>query len=120
MKKNNKPMVYRGEVYYADLSTAVGSEQGGFRPVVIIQNNTGNKHAPTTIIAPITSRISKHQLPTHIQLPPDSCELPCKGIVLLEQIMTIDKQRLGRRVGALTPELMKQVNDALAISIGLK
>lgn len=120
MKKNNEPIVYRGEIYYADLSPAVGSEQGGIRPVLIIQNNTGNRHAPTTIVAPITSRMSKHQLPTHIQLSPDSCELSCKGIVLLEQVMTIDKQRLGRRLGALTPELMKEVNEALAISIGLK
>ena len=91
MRKNNEPIIYRGEIYYADLSPAFGSEQGGIRPVVIVQNNTGNKHAPTTIIAPITSQIGKKPLPTHILF--NGCGIPKDSVILLEQIRTIDKGR---------------------------
>ena len=117
MKKNNEPMVYRGEIYYADLSPAYGSEQGGLRPVLIIQNNLGNKHAPTTIIAPLTSRLTKKPLPTHVEF---SCEhLSQDSVALLEQIRTIDKSRLKQRMGWVSSEVMEQVNKAMMISLGL-
>ena len=117
MKKNNAPIVYRGEIYYADLSPAFGSEQGGLRPVVIVQNNTGNKYAPTTIIAPITSQMSKKLLPTHI--PFCGCGLTRDSIMLLEQIRTIDKSRLKEKMGQLPPEKIEAVDTAIKISLGL-
>lgn len=119
MRKNNDPIVFRGEIYYADLSPAFGSEQGGIRPVVILQNNMGNKHAPTTIIAPITSVLVKKPLPTHIKLPQGMCGLTCESVVLLEQVKVIDKQRLKAKMGAVSTELMEQINKGLAISLGL-
>ena len=117
MKRNNEPIVLRGEIYYADLSPAYGSEQGGLRPVLIIQNNLGNKHAPTTIIAPLTSRLTKKPLPTHVEF---SCEhLSQDSVALLEQIRTIDKSRLKQRMGWVSSEVMEQVNKAMMISLGL-
>lgn len=110
-------VILRGEMYYADLSPVVGSEQGGVRPVLIIQNNTGNKHSPTTIVAAITGRV-KAELPTHISLT-GIPSLEKDSIVLLEQIRTIDKLRLNDYIGTLNEVLMKEVNHALAVSIGL-
>ncbi len=117
MKRNNEPQVLRGEIYYADLSPAYGSEQGGLRPVLIVQNNVGNRHAPTTIIAPLTSRLTKKPLPTHVEF---SCEhLSQDSVALLEQIRTIDKGRLKQRMGWVPSEVMEQVNKAMMISLGL-
>ena len=112
-------MVRRGEIYYADLSPVVGSEQGGVRPVLIVQNDVGNKHSPTVIAAAITSQREKAKLPTHIELRAASCGLPRDSVVLLEQIRTIDKRRLKERMGELDAPAMSQVNNALEISFGL-
>lgn len=112
-------MVRRGEIYYADLSPVVGSEQGGIRPVLIVQNDIGNRHSPTVIAAAITSQKDKAKLPTHIPVRADSCGLTKDSIVLLEQIRTIDKRRLKDRMGALDPTSMTRIDDALQISFGL-
>lgn len=109
--------ILRGDMYYADLSPVVGSEQGGVRPILIIQNNIGNKHSPTTIVAAITGRV-KPELPTHISLA-GMPELEKDSIVLLEQIRTIDKRRLNNYIGTLDEVLMNEINHALAVSIGL-
>ena len=109
--------VYRGEVYYAELSPVIGSEQGGIRPVLILQNNTGNRHSPTTIIAPITSVQKKSSLPTHIVIDYDFLE--SVSVVLLEQIRTIDKKRLKERMGRLDDTSMAEIDTALSISFGL-
>lgn len=114
---NGDTMIKRGEVYYADLSPVVGSEQGGVRPVLIVQNNIGNKYSPTVIAAAITSQINKAKLPTHIELSLTS-GLPKDSVVLLEQIRTIDKSRLQEKIGELPDETMKHVNNALMISLG--
>ena len=111
--------VHRGEVFYADLSPVVGSEQGGVRPVLILQNDVGNRHSPTVIAAAITSKQAKTRLPTHIQLPASTCGLSRDSIVLLEQIRTLDKHRLRQRAGQITPEDQKRVNQALDVSLGL-
>ncbi|MCM1523574.1 MAG: type II toxin-antitoxin system PemK/MazF family toxin [Ruminococcus sp.] len=111
--------VKRGEIYYADLSPVVGSEQGGIRPVLIVQNDVGNRHSPTVIAAAITSQKEKSRLPTHIELNADRCGLSKDSVVLLEQIRTIDKKRLKERMGELDPPSMTQVNNALSISFGL-
>lgn len=111
--------VKRGEIYYADLSPVVGSEQGGVRPVLIVQNDIGNKHSPTVIAAAITSQRDKTKLPTHIVINATSCGLSKDSIVLLEQIRTIDKKRLKERMGELDTPSMAQVNNALSISFGL-
>jgi mRNA interferase MazF len=111
--------VKRGEIYYADLSPVVGSEQGGIRPVLIVQNDIGNRHSPTVIAAAITSRLDKAKLPTHISLDAASCGLTKDSIVLLEQIRTIDKRRLKDRMGAIDRESMERVDNALSISFGL-
>ena len=112
-------MVRRGEIYYADLSPVVGSEQGGVRPVLIVQNDVGNKHSRTVIAAAITSQREKAKLPTHIELRAASCGLSRDSVVLLEQIRTIDKRRLKERMGELDAPAMSQVNNALEISFGL-
>ncbi len=112
-------MVKRGEIYYADLSPVVGSEQGGIRPVLIVQNDVGNKHSPTVIAAAITSQTDKSRLPTHIDIQPGNCGLSRDSVVLLEQIRTIDKRRLREKMGTLDPQSMSQVNQALSISFGL-
>lgn len=112
--------VKRGDIFYADLSPVVGSEQGGVRPVLIVQNDTGNRHSPTVIAAAITSQTGKAKLPTHIPLSALSCGLPKDSIVLLEQIRTLDKTRLRERMGHLGEEAMSAVDSALAVSFGLK
>ena len=111
--------VKRGEIYYADLSPVVGSEQGGIRPVLIVQNDVGNIYSPTVIAAAITSQREKSKLPTHIEINAQSCGLAKNSVVLLEQIRTIDKRRLKERMGMLDPNAMYQVNSALSISFGL-
>ncbi|MDR0862423.1 MAG: type II toxin-antitoxin system PemK/MazF family toxin [Oscillospiraceae bacterium] len=112
--------VKRGDIYYADLSPVVGSEQGGVRPVLIVQNDTGNKHSPTVIAAAITSQINKARLPTHIELGAKIYGLAKDSVVLCEQIRTIDKRRLKERMGQLDGQLMDRVNDAIAVSFGLE
>ncbi len=111
-------MVKRGEIYYADLSPVVGSEQGGVRPVLVVQNDVGNRYSPTVIAAAITSKLDKAKLPTHIALRAGECGLPQNSVVLLEQIRTIDKQRLKEKVGELPALMMARVNEALLISLG--
>ena len=110
----------RGEIYYADLRPVIGSEQGGIRPVLIIQNDMGNLHSPTVIVAAITSKLHKAQLPTHVHLNSRSCELIKDSVILLEQLRTIDKQRLKGQVCRLDDDLMEKVDAALRISIGLR
>ena len=116
---SNKMTVKRGDIYYADLSPVVGSEQGGVRPVVIVQNDVGNKHSPTVIAAAITSKTTKAKLPTHIEVYADENGLNRNSVILLEQIRTIDKKRLREKMGHLQKETMKQVDDAINISFGL-
>lgn len=111
--------VRRGEIYYADLSPVVGSEQGGVRPVLIVQNDIGNSHSPTVIAAAITSRQDKSKLPTHIGINAATCGLSKDSVVLLEQIRTIDKKRLKERMGELDTPSMARINNALSISFGL-
>lgn len=117
--KNNQPIVHRGEVYYADLSPVVGSEQGGTRPVLIVQNDIGNRHAPTTIIIPITSKLTKKPLPTHCPLTKGEAGLSCDGVALAEQVKIIDKSRLSTRMGQVNSTTMDNVDKALKISLGL-
>ena len=109
--------VKRGELYYADLSPVVGSEQGGIRPVLVVQNDVGNKYSPTIIAAAITSKLNKAKLPTHIELP-SSFGLAKDSVILLEQIRTIDKRRLKERIGELPDDTMSLVNRAILISLG--
>ena len=111
-------MIKRGELYYADLSPVVGSEQGGIRPVLVVQNDVGNKYSPTVIAAAVTSRINKAKLPTHIELNAVEYGLSKDSVVLLEQIRTLDKRRLKERIGELSPKTMIMVDDALLISLG--
>lgn len=118
MRVDNQ-VVKRGDIYYADLSPVVGSEQGGVRPVLIVQNDTGNRHSPTVIAAAITSQTGKARLPTHIELSAKSYGLPKDSVVLLEQIRTLDKKRLREHMGRLDEELMRQVDNAIAVSFGL-
>ncbi len=113
-------IVKRGDIYYADLSPVVGSEQGGIRPVLIIQNDVGNKYSPTVIAAAITSKINKAKMPTHIELSASEYGLYKDSVILLEQIRTIDKKRLREKVAHLDKKLMQSVNDALAVSFGLE
>ena len=112
-------LVHRGEIYYCDLSPSRGCEQGGMRPVLIIQNEMGNKHAPTTIVAPLTSRMTKKHLPTHIAVPHEYSNMPADSIVLCEQIRTIDKSRRQSKVGYIDEDGMKKVSFALMVSLGL-
>ena len=116
MKKEN---IRRGDIYYADLSPVVGSEQGGIRPVLIVQNDVGNRFSPTVIAAAITSQKSKANLPTHILLGSATTGLSRDSIVLLEQVRTIDKHRLKERMGRLDNGSMNKVDEALSISFGL-
>lgn len=111
--------VKRGDIYYADLSPVVGSEQGGVRPVLIVQNDVGNRYSPTVIVAAITSQVSKARLPTHIEITADQFGLSKNSVVLLEQIRTLDKKRLREKLGHLEGELMERVNNALSVSFGL-
>ncbi len=112
-------VIKRGDIYYADLSPVVGSEQGGVRPVLIIQNDIGNKYSPTVIATAITSQINKAKMPTHIELDANEYGLSKDSVVLAEQIRTIDKRRLKEKIGHLDDELMIRVNEALEISFGL-
>ena len=120
-RKNNimNSQIRRGDIYYADLSPVVGSEQGGLRPVLIIQNDVGNKYSPTVIAAAITSRMSKTRLPTHIDIYAERAGLARDSVILLEQIRTLDKRRLRERMGHLDGEMMDRVNNAIAVSFGI-
>lgn len=111
--------IKRGEIYYADLSPVIGSEQGGIRPVLIVQNNVGNKHSPTVIAAAITSQINKAKMPTHIELSAQNFGLSRDSVILMEQIRTIDKKRLKEKMGKLDDGYMNRVDEALGVSFGL-
>jgi mRNA interferase MazF len=111
--------INRGEIYYADLSPVVGSEQGGVRPVLVVQNDVGNKYSPTVIVAAITSQLSKAKLPTHIELDKESYNLPKDSVVLLEQIRTLDKRRLQEKLGTIDNLTMRKVDVAIMISFGI-
>ena len=127
MKENNTGNVRRGDIYYADLSPVVGSEQGGIRPVLIVQNDIGNKYSPTVIAAAITSQTGKARLPTHIEVLGEAlgskgyseCGLAKNSIILLEQIRTLDKRRLKDKMGRLDDRTMHQVDEAISVSFGL-
>ena len=110
--------IKRGELYYADLSPVVGSEQGGVRPVLVVQNDVGNKYSPTVIAAAVTSKINKAKLPTHIELPSNMYGLQKDSVILLEQIRTLDKRRLKERIGELSESTMNRVDNAILISLG--
>ena len=110
--------VKRGEIYYADLSPVVGSEQGGVRPVLVIQNDVGNKYSPTVIVCAVTSQMTKAKLPTHVEFARGEAGLSRDSVALLEQVRTLDKRRLKERIGELSPPAMKKVNLALLISLG--
>ena len=112
-------IVKRGDIFYADLSPVVGSEQGGVRPVLVIQNDVGNKYSPTVIVAAITSQINKAKMPTHIELSGDVYGLSKDSVVLMEQIRTIDKKRLKEKIGHMDEENTKDIDEALRISFGL-
>ncbi len=111
--------IKRGDIYYADLSPVVGSEQGGIRPVLIVQNNMGNKYSPTVIAAAITSQQSKANIPTHITIEGDTSGLTRNSVVLLEQVRTIDKQRLKEKMGSIGQTTMNRIDEAISISMGL-
>lgn len=111
--------IRRGDIYYADLSPVVGSEQGGIRPVLIIQNNVGNRHSPTVICAAITSKMNKAKLPTHVELSARQCQIVRDSVILLEQLRTIDKQRLKDKVCHLDESILARVNEALRVSLEL-
>lgn len=111
--------IRRGDIFYADLSPVVGSEQGGLRPVLIIQNDVGNRYSPTVIAAAITSRMGKARLPTHIDIHADRAGISKDSVILLEQIRTLDKKRLKERMGHLDGGVMARVNDAIAVSFGI-
>ena len=113
-------IVKRGDIFYADLSPVIGSEQGGIRPVLVVQNDVGNKYSPTVIAAAITSKINKAKLPTHIEIDAKEFGLNRDSVILLEQVRTIDKQRLREKIGSLDEKQMKKVNEAISISFGLE
>ena len=115
----NDLIIKRGDIFYADLSPVIGSEQGGVRPILIVQNDVGNKYSPTVIAAAITSQINKAKLPTHIEIDASSYAIIRDSVILLEQLRTIDKQRLKDKVCHLDADLLKQVNKALCISLEL-
>ena len=112
-------IVQRGDIFYADLRPVVGSEQGGIRPVLILQNDIGNRYSPTTIVAAITSQINKEHLPTHVELKSEEFGLERDSVILLEQIRTIDKKRLKSRIGRLEGDIVEKINHGLLISLGL-
>ncbi|MDD2269838.1 MAG: type II toxin-antitoxin system PemK/MazF family toxin [Eubacteriales bacterium] len=112
-------LIRRGDIYYADLSPVIGSEQGGVRPVLIVQNDVGNKYSPTVIAAAITSQTGKSRLPTHIEVYADNYGLAKDSVILLEQVRTIDKHRLKEKMGHLDENVMQQVNEAISVSFGL-
>jgi mRNA interferase MazF len=112
-------IVKRGDLFFADLNPVVGSEQGGLRPVIILQNNIGNTYSPTTIVAAITSKIKRARLPTHVEIKKDHTKLDRNSVILCEQIRTIDKKRLSEKIGELNEEFMLKVDEAVKISLGL-
>ena len=112
-------IIQRGDIYYADLRPVVGSEQGGIRPVLIIQNDVGNRHSPTVICAAITSQMHKAKLPTHVELNTRRCAMIKDSVILLEQLRTIDKQRLKEKICHIDEELQHRVDEALMISLEL-
>ena len=112
-------VVKRGDIFYADLSPVIGSEQGGTRPVLVVQNDVGNKFSPTVIIAAITSQINKAKLPTHIEISANDFGLLKDSVILLEQIRTIDKKRLREKIGRLDEDLLLRVDEALGVSFGI-
>lgn len=112
-------IVKKGEIYFADLSPVVGSEQGGVRPVLIVQNDVGNKYSPTVIVAAVTSQINKAKLPTHVEVSAEGHGLSRDSVVLLEQLRTIDKRRLQEKIGKIDEEGLEQINEALTISLGI-
>ncbi|NLJ74553.1 MAG: type II toxin-antitoxin system PemK/MazF family toxin [Firmicutes bacterium] len=111
--------VSRGDIFYANLNPVIGSEQGGVRPVLILQNDIGNKYSPTTIVAAITSKIKKAKLPTHVELDSSNFDLEKDSVILLEQVRTIDKRRLKEKIARLDEETMREIDQALQISLGL-
>jgi mRNA interferase MazF len=111
--------IMRGDIFYANLNPVIGSEQGGVRPVLILQNNIGNKYSPTTIIAAITSKIKKAKLPTHVELSAAEFNLEKDSVILLEQVRTIDKRRLKEKIAHLDDEIMSEIDQAIMISLGL-
>ncbi|GAA0121669.1 MAG: type II toxin-antitoxin system PemK/MazF family toxin [Clostridium argentinense] len=113
-------VVKRGDIFYADLSPVVGSEQGGVRPVIIIQNDIGNRYSPTVIVAAITSQINKAKLPTHVEISSEEYGLNKDSVVLLEQIRTLDKRRLKEKIGHMTKDDMEKVDTSLMLSLELK
>ncbi len=112
-------IIRRGDIYYADLRPVIGSEQGGIRPVLVVQNDTGNRHSPTVIVAAITSRMNKAKLPTHIELSARQCSIMKDSVVLLEQLRTVDKQRLKDKVCHLDDALLARVDRGLKVSLDL-
>ena len=115
----DKLKIKKGDIFFADLSPVVGSEQGGVRPVLVIQNDIRNKYSPTVIVAAITSRLNKAKLPTHVDIDAEKFGLPKNSVVLLEQIRTIDKKRLREKVGKINPICNIKIDDALAVSLGI-
>ena len=111
-------MIHRGEIYYADLSPVIGSEQGGYRPVVVLQNNKGNRYSTTISVAPISSKLTKNPLPTHVMV--ENNYLEKKSVILLEQIRTIDKQRIREKVGIIDDKIMQLINQAIKTSLDIK
>ncbi|MBN7772894.1 type II toxin-antitoxin system PemK/MazF family toxin [Clostridium aminobutyricum] len=112
-------LVKKGDIYFADLSPVIGSEQGGIRPVLVVQNDVGNKYSPTIIVAAVTSQLNKAKLPTHVEIDAKDNGLSKKSVVLLEQLRTIDKKRLKERIGTIDEELLPNVNEALTVSLGI-
>ena len=119
LRSVNDLVIKRGDIYYADLSPVVGSEQGGIRPVLVLQNDIGNKYSPTIIVAAITSQINKSKLPTHLSIRADQFGIAKDSVILLEQLRTIDKKRLRERVCHIDTDNMKKIDYALKISLGL-
>lgn len=112
--------VRRGDLYYADLSPVVGSEQGGVRPVIVVQNDIGNKYSPTIIVAPVTSQMNKAKLPTHVKLKGNKYGLPKNSVALMEQLRTIDKTRLREKIGTFSPDIMSKIDEAISISLAIE
>ncbi|MBP2015064.1 type II toxin-antitoxin system PemK/MazF family toxin [Anaerococcus degeneri] len=112
--------VRRGDLYYADLSPVVGSEQGGVRPVIVVQNDIGNKYSPTIIVAPVTSQMNKAKLPTHVKLKGNKYGLPKNSVALMEQLRTIDKTRLREKIGTFSAEIMSKIDEAIGISLAIE
>lgn len=112
-------IVKKGDIFFADLSPVVGSEQGGVRPVLVVQNDVGNKYSPTIIVAAVTSQINKAKLPTHVEIKAQGNGLSTDSVVLLEQLRTIDKKRLKEKIGHINHEVIEQTNEALTISLGI-